>query len=171
MATCPISYSFALDCKTNKSGIKNVYFAVFADGAYSPTVASGIITAWTGAASKFYKYACRQGVATGGSKATSAKGSGAISFAPTLTLKLEKVYAAAQVELPILMQNRLLCIVELRSGKYFLMGYNSGVDVEYETTFGTAIGDFSGYTLTVTGEEETEMYEITAGIVSALVVT
>lgn len=171
---CGLSYSFALDCKNSKGGIKKIWFAAFpADGlSYSPTVTSSIITSWTGAASKFYKYEVRSSVATGGDKLTGNKQNGTTFYATSLTLQLEKVYAAAQVELYNLAQQRILAIVLDRNGKYFLMGYNNGLDItEISAEFGTAMGDFNGYKLTLAGEEETFMYEINSSIISSLIVT
>lgn len=168
---CPINLSFTLDCKDNKGGIKTIYLAVFPSNglSYSPTIASGVITAWSSASSKFFTYQVRTGIATGNDKATVTKANGTKMYAPALTTQIEKMSAASVVELNNMIANRLLVIVLDRNGKYWLMGYNNGMDVtEMDGQFGTAMGDFNGYKLSLAGEEESPMLEVTSGIVAAL---
>lgn len=168
---CPIQLSFTLDCKDSKGGIKEVYFAVFPSNglSYSPTIASGNITAWASASSKFFKYEVRTAVATGGDKATISNTAGTAFWASSLGLQLEKMSAATVQELKNLMGNRLLAIVLDRNGKYWLMGYENGMDVtEIGGEFGTALGDFNGYKIALTSAESNPIYEVSAGIIAAL---
>ena len=171
---CALNTSFPLDCKNSKGGIKKIGFAVFSDvlsmdGASAPTNASGIITAWSGAAGKFYMYAVRSSIATGSNKRTTNKANGTTFSAPALTTQLEKLNAATSQELKKLEGNRVFAIVYDRNGKIWLMGAHNGMDVtEINEEFGTAMGDFNGYKITLAGEEEQPMYELRSGIVAAL---
>lgn len=169
--SCPIQTSFTLDCKDSKGGIKTVYFAAFPSNglSYSPTIASGVITSWSSASSKFFKYEVRTGIANIADKATVNKANGTSFWASSLTLKLEKMSAATVQELKNLMGNRLLALVLDRNGKYWLLGYENGADVtEINSESGTALGDFNGYTINCTAEESNPAYEVSSSIVAAL---
>lgn len=171
---CALSTTFALDCKNSKGGIKKIAFAVFTDalsigGASGPTNASGIITAWDAAAAKFYVYAVRQGIATSTGKRTTSKANGTSFTAESLTTQLEKLTAATSQELKKLEGNRVFALITDRNSKIWLKGGHNGLDVtEISEEFGLAMGDFNGYKITLAGEEEQPMYEVTSGIVSAL---
>lgn len=168
---CPINLSMALDCKDAVGGVKTLYLATFPSNglSYSPTIASGVITAWSSASSKFFTYEVRQGIATGGSKATVSQANGTKVYNPTFTTQLEKITAAKSVELDNVIANRLLVIVRLQDDTYWLMGYKNGMDItEMDTNPGTAMGDFNGYKLTGTGMEPYNWYQVSSGIVAAL---
>lgn len=168
---CPITRHFNLDCKDSKGGVKLISFASFpANGtSYVPTIVSGVITTWAGAAQKFLKYETRTGIATGNSKATVSKANGTSFNADALALQLEKLSADKWAELKNLMKDRLLALVQDRNGKYFLHGYYNGLDVsEIDGQYGAGMGDFNGYKIAITGEEEDAPLEVSSSIVAAL---
>lgn len=171
---CALNTSFPLDCKNSKGGIKKIGFAVFSDalsigGASEPTVVSGVVTAWSGANGKFYMYAVRSSIATGSNKRTTSKANGTTFSAMASTTQLEKLNAASSQELKKLEGNRVFELLHDRNGKVWLMGAHNGMDVtEINEEFGTAMGDFNGYKITLAGEEEQPMYEVSSGIVAAL---
>ena len=174
ITSCALNTSFPLDCKNSKGGIKKIGFAVFTDalavgGASQPTVASGQVTAWSGANGAFYNYAVRSSVATGNNKRTTSKANGTTFSAPALSLQLEKLAYATSQELIKLEGVRVFALVYDRNGKIWLMGGYNGMDVtEIDEQFGTAMGDFNGYKITLAGEEEQPMLEVSSGIASAL---
>lgn len=171
---CALNTSFPLDCKNSRGGIKKIGFAVYSEalavgGASGPTNASGIITAWSGANGKFYIYAVRSAVATGSNKRTTSKANGTTFSATGITTQLEKLSADKSQELLKLEGNRVFAILSDRNGKFWLAGGWNGLDVtEIDEQFGTAMGDFNGYKITLAGEEEYPMLEISSGIVAAL---
>lgn len=171
---CALNTSFPLDCKNSRGGIKKIAFAVFADnlavgGAQGPTNSSGIISNWSNANGKFYVYAVRSSVATGNNKRTTNKGNGSTFSASAISTQLEKQSADKSQELLKLEGNRVFALVTDRNGKVWLYGGWNGLDVtEIDEQFGTAMGDFNGYKITLAGEEEYPPLEVTSGIVPAL---
>lgn len=167
---CPIQLSMAVDCADGLGGVKKLFLAVFPDNglSYSPTIASGVITAWAGAAAKFFTYSVRQGVATGGSNATVSATNGTKFYTPTYTTQIEKITAAKNVELDNVIANRKLVIVQLQDDTYWLMGYKNGIMSQMETNPGTAMGDFNGYKLSGTGMEPFNWYQVTSALIPTI---
>lgn len=171
---CALNTSFPLDCKKYKGGIKKIAFAQYTEalaiyGASAPTNASGIITAWSGANGKFYIYGVRASVATGSNKTTSNKANGTSFSTQALTTQLEGLSADKLQEVKKLLGTRVFALVTDRQNKTWLMGGWNGLDLtESNGEFGTAMGDFNGLKLTLAGEEEEDMLEVTSGIVAAL---
>lgn len=169
--SCPIQLSMAVDCADGLGGVKKLFLAVFPDNnlSYSPTIASGVITAWTSASGKFFTYSVRQGVAAGsGDSATSAT-AGTTFYTPTFKTQVEKLTAAKNVELDNVIKNRLLAIVQLQDDTYWLQGYKNGMNVtSMNVNPGVAMGDFNGYTLNGTGMEPYNWYQVSSGIIAGL---
>ena len=169
--SCPIQNSMALDCKDQVGGVKTLYLAAFPSNglSYTPTIASGVITAWSSASSKFFTYEVRQGIATGNGKATVSKENGTTVYAPAFTTQIEGITAAKSVELDNVIKNSLLVIARLQDDTYWLMGYKNGMDItEMDVVPGTAMGDFKGYKLSGIGSEPYNWYQVSSGIVAAL---
>lgn len=167
---CPIQLSMAVDCADNVGGVKKLFLAVFPDNnlSYSPTIASGVITAWAGAAAKFFTYSVRQGVATGGSNSESDGKSGATSYTPTFSTQVEGITAAKNVELDSVIKNRLLVIVQLQDDTYWLMGYKNGMNAKLETNPGVGMSDFKGYKINGTGAEAFNWYQVTSALIPTI---
>jgi hypothetical protein len=61
-------------------------------------------------------------------------------------------------EIKVLAQQRLVAIVEGNDGSYWLVGYENGLELNAGTSAtGTAFGDLSGYSLTLSGMEKEPM--------------
>lgn len=168
--SCPINISMPLDCKDQVGGVKTIYLTPFPSNglSYSPTIASGVITAWSSASSKFFTYEVRQGIATSTDKATISN-QGTKVYNPTLTTQIEGISAAKSVELNNVVSNRLLVIERDQDDTYWLSGYKNGMDVtEMTAERGTSMGDFVGYKLSFTGMEPSPRLQVSSGIVAAL---
>lgn len=167
---CPIQLSMAVDCADNLGGVKKLFLAVFPDNnlSYSPTIASGVITAWAGATAKFFTYSVRAGIATGGSNAEVSGTNGTKFYTPTFSTQVEKITAAKNVELDNVIANRLLVIVQLQDDTYWLMGYKNGITAKMETSPGTAMGDFNGYKISGTGMEPFNWYQVTGSLIPTI---
>ena len=72
----------------------------------------------------------------------------------TATLALKKQDGATQKELKLLSYGRPHALLEDYNGKYRLAGGENGCDVQINTASGAAMGDASGYTITVTSQEK-----------------
>ena len=72
-----------------------------------------------------------------------------------LELTLKDLTVAMHKEVKLLTYGRPIILVEDNNGKFFLAGLQHGMDVTGGTIVtGAAMGDLSGYTLTLTGGEK-----------------
>lgn len=85
----------------------------------------------------------------------SSRENGTTYFEQTLSLSLKKLTKEDHKELKLLTYDRPLVVVEDRNNNLFLCGLDHGLDVNGGSiATGTAFGDFSGYSLTLVGEEQ-----------------
>ena len=84
---------------------------------------------------------------------TSSRENGTTFFEQTLTLTLPKLSKEDNKELKLLAYGRPHIAVEDRNGNFMLCGLEHGLEVTGSIATGTAFGDLSGYTLTLTGQE------------------
>ena len=86
---------------------------------------------------------------------TSSRENGTTFFEQTLNLTLTKLTVQDHKELKLLSFGRPHVVVQDYNGNAFLMGAEHGADVSGGTMVtGAAMGDLSGYTLTLTGMEQ-----------------
>ena len=85
---------------------------------------------------------------------TSSRENGTTFFEETLTLTLPKLSKEDNKELKLMAYGRPHIAVEDRNGNFMLCGLEHGMDVTGGSiATGTAFGDLSGYSLTLTGQE------------------
>ena len=85
---------------------------------------------------------------------TSSRENGTTFFEETLTLTLPKLSKEDNMELKLLSYSRPHIIIEDRNSNFLLCGLEHGMDVTGGSiATGTAFGDLSGYSLTLTGQE------------------
>jgi len=85
---------------------------------------------------------------------TSSRENGTTFFEETLTLTLPKLSKEDNKELKLMAYGRPHICVEDRNGNFFLCGLEHGMEVTGGSiATGTAFGDLSGYSLTLTGQE------------------
>ena len=85
---------------------------------------------------------------------TSSRENGTTFFEETLTLTLPKLSKEDNKELKLMAYGRPHICVEDRNGNFMLCGLEHGMEVTGGSiATGTAFGDLSGYSLTLTGQE------------------
>ena len=85
---------------------------------------------------------------------TSSRENGTTFFEETLTLTLPKLSKEDNKELKLMAYGRPHVCVEDRNGNFMLCGLEHGMEVTGGSiATGTAFGDLSGYSLTLTGQE------------------
>jgi len=85
---------------------------------------------------------------------TSSRENGTTFFEETLTLTLPKLSKEDNKELKLMAYGRPHIAVEDRNGNFLLCGLEHGMEVTGGSiATGTAFGDLSGYSLTLTGQE------------------
>lgn len=154
---CLLSMGRAESCKDAVGGLKNVYFANFdiepTDITYDATD-TDLITAITGIAN-LYKFELK-GNSTFIQNINSSRENGTTFFEQVLTLELKKQDVATTKEIKILAYSRPHVIVETNDGQYFIAGLLRGMDLSAGTIEnGVNLGDYSGYKITLNGQEKT----------------
>ena len=88
-------------------------------------------------------------------------------YTQTLNLTLTKLDAATQAELIDVVRARPHVFIEDYNGNYFLIGAVHGAEATGGTIVtGAAMGDLSGFTLTMTAEETLPAYFVTSTVVT-----
>jgi len=148
---CDLSLGRKEPCKDVVGGIKAVYFTDFGDlGTVTET--DDEITDLSGTFTAF-KYEVK-GNSSFEQNITSSRENGTTFFEQTLNLTLHKLSKEDNKELKLLAYGRPHVAVEDYNGNVFVMGLQHGADVSGGTIVtGAAMGDLSGYTLTLTGME------------------
>ncbi len=153
---CDLTRGRKEGCKDQVGGLKAIYFTDFGDLGtisyadtanedYQITDLSGTFTA--------YKYELK-GNSNFEQTITANLENGTTFFEQTLNLTLHKLSKEDNKELKLLAYGRPHVAVEDYNGNVFLMGLEHGADVSGGTIVtGAAMGDLSGYTLTLTGME------------------
>jgi len=151
---CALTTGRAEPCKDVVGGLKAVYFSDFGGlGAITYSSSSDEIATLAGTPTA-YKYDLR-GTSSFEQTINSSRETGTTFYEQTLNLQLKKMDADTHDELALLVAARPHVFVEDNNGNIFLAGLEFGMDVSGGTiATGAAMGDLSGYTLTLTGMEK-----------------
>jgi len=152
---CDISLGRLEPCKDSNGGLKAVYFVNwgevtgFSYGVSEQTDAIDEITGTPDA----YRYELK-GTSSFTQTITSSRENGTTFFQQELALTLKKLSIVDHKQIKLLSYGRPQVIVEDNNGNFFYCGLEHGMDVTGGTIVtGAAMGDLSGYTLTLTGME------------------
>jgi hypothetical protein len=152
---CDISLGRLEPCKDSNGGLKAVYFVNWGEvtgfvyGTGNQTDAVDEITGTPDA----YRYELK-GNSSFTQTITSSRENGTTFFQQELALTLKKLSITDNKQIKLLSYGRPQVIVEDNNGNFFYCGLEHGMDVTGGTIVsGAAMGDLSGYTLTLTGME------------------
>jgi hypothetical protein len=152
---CDISLGRLEPCKDSNGGLKAVYFVNWGEvtgyvyGTGDNTDAIDEITGDPNA----YRYELK-GTSSFTQTITSSRENGTTFFQQELALTLKKLSITDNKQIKLLSYGRPQVIVEDNNGNFFYCGLEHGMDVTGGTIVsGAAMGDLSGYTLTLTGME------------------
>lgn len=153
--SCDISLGRKEVCKDSVGGLKAVYFVNYGDIdaiTYDVTNTDAIDSV-TGTPSA-YKYELK-GASTFTQNVNASRENGTVFYEQVLELTFKKLTIKDHKELKLMAYGRPQVIVEDNNGNFFLAGLQHGMDVTGGTIVtGGAMGDLSGYTLTLTGQEK-----------------
>lgn len=166
---CQIINGSEIDCRDSAAGIKEIYIAEYNNVA-SYTESSGVATAISMVGStKFFTFQMEKENAELSDIATGSLENGTLFWTPELKFTMKKLSAAKRNALKILAQLRLVVIVLDQNGLYWIVGRHNGLDLlTYTQMTGKAMGDLSGYELTLTGKETNPIYSFTGSLVNIL---
>ena len=163
--SCEISNGRIEQCKDSVSGLKAIYIINY-DKLNSDSVtyltAAGqedVIEAWTpiddSASMNLFKYELKSTANSFTTSINSSRDNGTTFFTQTLVANLKRQDAVTTRNVKILSYGRPRIVCRTMTDQFFLMGLDQGADVSAgEISTGAALGDFNGYSLTFTAEEE-----------------
>lgn len=148
---CDLTLGRKEPCKDVVGGLRAVYFTDFGDYG-TVTQTDDEITDMTGTFTAF-KYELK-GNSSFEQAITSSRENGTTFFEQTLNLTLKKLSKEDNKELKLLAFGRPHVAVEDYNGNVFVMGLEHGAEVTGGSiSTGAAMGDLSGYTLTLAASE------------------
>lgn len=159
---CAITKGRTLPCKNSVGGLKNVYILDYGSTVADLTASSGTVTLPTDGSAEFFKFEIK-GNSSLETAVTSSRENGTTFYESTLNLTFTYLDVATQEELKLLNAGRAHYVVETYNGDYLLIGKEHGAEVTGGTIVtGAAMGDLSGFTLTVTAQETAPPFFATA---------
>jgi hypothetical protein len=161
---CLLTTGRKLPCKSGVGGLKTVYFADYGTlGA--ATIASGEVTALAGSPALFQFDI--KGNSSLETAINSSRENGTTFYETTLNLTLTFIDKLTQEELKLIAHARPHVFVEDYNGNYFVVGLEHGAEVTGGSIVsGAAMGDLSGFTLTMVAQETAPPYFITGSVVT-----
>ena len=163
---CDISNGRIEQCKDSVSGLKAIYIINYdklnSDAAVyltSPVGSEDVLDTWvpidTATAMNLYKYELKSTANSFTTAINSSRDNGTTFFTQTLVAALKRQDAATTKNVKLLAYGRPRIVVRTMTDQFFLMGLDQGADVSAgEISTGAALGDFNGYSLTFTAQEE-----------------
>ena len=150
---CDLSLGRKVPCKDVVGGIKAVYFIDYGDISISYDTTDTDVIDDLGAVTA-YKYELK-GNSSFEQTFTASRENGTTFFEQALNLTLTKLSKEDHKELKLLAYGRPQVVVHDYNGNAFLMGAEHGAEVNGGTIVtGGAMGDLSGYTLTLSAQEQ-----------------
>ena len=153
--SCDLSSGRERPCKDSVGGLKAVYFINYGTitTSFSDTAGEEDVIDGLGSPVTAYRYDLK-GNSNLEQTITSSTDTGGTFFEQALTLVLPKLTIKDHKEIKLLTFGRPHIIVKDNNDNYFMVGLEHGADVTGGTiSSGAAMGDLSGYNLTLTGTE------------------
>ena len=161
---CLLTSGRALPCKSSVGGLKAVYFADYGTLG-TTTISAGEITAISGTPD-FFKFDIK-GNSSLETTINSSRENGTTFYTQTLNLTLPVLDKATQEQIKLLATARPHVAIEDYNGNFFLVGLEHGAEVTGGTVVsGAAMGDLSGFTLTLEGQETDPAFFVTSTVIT-----
>jgi len=155
-------------CKDSVGGIKNIYFVNYGDFdgiVYNSSDTDVIDT--LGAAVNCYKYEVHFSSSLTQNIQSSME-NGTTAFEQVIELTLPKLTKEDHKELKLITFGHPHVVIEDQNGSFFVAGLLNGMSVTGGTIVtGLAMGDLSGYTISLTGTEKTPANFLDTNLVDA----
>ena len=156
-------------CKTGVGGVKAFYFANFEPLIYKQFKRSdGLVTSLlTGPDTplELYKYELRSTGHNLEDANENSEETGTSFVTSTFTAILKQIGATTRDELQLASFGRPQVIVEDYNGNFLLVGIENGCTVSVNQVTGSAMGELSGYNLTITAQERELSYLVDPTII------
>lgn len=147
------------DCATSKGGIREVYICDWAKDLFTVGESANTVTALKSDA-QWFKYYIKRNTSSFTSTATIDLANGVNYVSTELNLVFTRQETAKRVEMSALLLNDVACLVIDSNNKVWVMGKDNPVNATAGTAeSGTAASDGNKYSITLTDESDTFMYE------------
>ena len=161
---CSLTTGRKVPCKSAVGGIKTIYFADYGTLG-DATIVAGEITALAGTPD-FFQFDVK-GSSALETAINSSRENGTTFYESTLTMSLTFQDKATQEELKLIAHARPHVAIEDYNGNFFLLGLDHGAEVTGGSiTSGAAMGDLSGYSLTIVAQETAPPYFVTSTVIT-----
>jgi len=162
---CSLTTGRKVPCKSAVGGIKTIYFADYGTLG-NPQITAGEITELSGSP-EWFQFDVK-GASTLETAINSSRENGTTFYESTLTMALTFQDKATQEELKLIAHARPHVAIEDYNGNYFVVGLEHGAEVTGGTiSTGAAMGDLSGYNLTIVAQETAPPYFTTASVITS----
>ena len=161
---CSLTTGRKVPCKSAVGGIKTIYFADYGTLG-DASISAGEITALAGTPD-FFQFDVK-GSSALETAINSSRENGTTFYESTLTMALTFQDKATQEELKLIAHARPHVAIEDYNGNFFLLGLEHGAEVTGGSiTSGAAMGDLSGYSLTIVAQETAPPYFVTSTVIT-----
>lgn len=160
---CEISHGRVEECKDSVSGLKAIYIINYDDlNEDNATFDTGTtdeedeLVTWTPASPlTMYKYELKSTANALNTTINASRDNGTTFFSQELVVNLKRQDVVTHKQVKLLAYGRPRIIARSMTDQFFMLGFAQGCDVSAGTIgSGAALGDFNGYQLTFTAEEE-----------------
>lgn len=159
-------------CKDSVGGIKYVYFINNGELSVTNDVTNTDAIATLGTGLTAYRYEIRSTASTFTQNTNSSRDNGTTFWEQVLELTLKGITPADLKEIKLLSYARPHVLVEDNNGNIFVAGLEYGMDVTGGTIVtGGAMGDLSGFTISLTGMEKIPANYLAAASLTAAGIT
>ncbi len=167
---CNITGGFGvLDCRNSVGGISTAYIANFSS-VDSLTISSGGTVDNISMSGFFYEYKFRRNTGSFKETITVSDENASVFYAPEVVLQFSRMEAFKRTQIQLLSQADVMIIILDNNGKYWLAGSSSGLTLTAgDADAGKAKGDFNGYHLTFTGQENYPMLEVPPSVIADVI--
>jgi hypothetical protein len=163
--SCEISHGRVEECKDSVSGLKSIYIINFDDlnedsAVFDTTLdQEDQLDTWTPVDTatplNIYKYELKSTANALNTTINASRDNGTTFFTQELVVNLKRQDVVTHKQVKLLSYGRPRIIARSMTDQFFLLGFAQGCDVSAGTIgTGAALGDFNGYQLTFTAEEE-----------------
>ena len=164
MSCSNITQGISKGCNNNLGGIRNIYISENPITGY--TLTGNLITGFSPSPT-WLEIEADQGTGNFTETYEINQMGGIVAFKQSVTFQINDLSAYNQQRIAELAESTNLgVVVEMNNGKYFTVGIERGAYLETgSTSSGTAYGDLSGSTITITGMEQISSLEVRPNII------
>ena len=161
---CSLTTGRKVPCKSAVGGIQTIYFADYGTLGF-PTIVAGKVTDFPFDPT-WFEFDVK-GASSLETAINSSRENGTTFYESTLTMALTFQDKATQEELKLIAHARPHVAIEDYNGNFFVVGLEHGAEVNGGSiTSGAAMGDTSGYNLTIVAQETAPPYFVTDSVIT-----